>query len=352
MASGRLYEMSIKIIAEAGVNHNGSMELAKKMVDAAKAAGADYIKFQTFVPGKLVSRYAGKAEYQKQTTDAGQSQLEMLEALALTQADFRELKAYCERVGIGFISTPFDLESIGFLDSLNMDFWKLPSGEVTNLPYLEAIGRTGKRVVMSTGMCEMDEIRDAVRVLEKEGVTDITLLHCNTEYPTPFEDVNLLAMQHMSDALGYPIGYSDHTVGIEVAIAAAALGAVVIEKHFTLDKTMEGPDHRASLEPNELAQMVRAIRNIEKSRGDGKKYRTHSEEKNCAAARKSIVAATDIRNGERFTEQNLTTKRPGTGISPMRWYEILGRRATRDYREDELIGERELQAPQECEENL
>lgn len=339
MAPGRLYEMSIRIIAEAGVNHNGSMELAKKMVDAAKTAGADYIKFQTFVPEKLVSRYAGKAEYQKQTTDAGQSQLEMLKNLALIQADFLELKAYCECVGIGFISTPFDLESIDFLNGLDMDFWKLPSGEVTNLPYLEAIGRTGKPVVMSTGMCEMDEIREAVRVLEKEGITDITLLHCNTEYPTPFEDVNLLAMQHMAEALGYPIGYSDHTVGIEVAIAAAALGAVVIEKHFTLDKTMEGPDHRASLEPEELAQMVSAIRNIEKSRGDGNKCRTHSEEKNCAAARKSIVAAADIRRGELFTEQNLTTKRPGTGISPMRWYEILGRRATRDYREDELIDE-------------
>lgn len=339
MAPGRLYEMSIRIIAEAGVNHNGSMELAKKMVDAAKTAGADYIKFQTFVPEKLVSRYAGKAEYQKQTTDAGQSQLEMLKNLALIQADFLELKAYCECVGIGFISTPFDLESIDFLNGLDMDFWKLPSGEVTNLPYLEAIGRTGKPVVMSTGMCEMDEIREAVRVLEKEGITDITLLHCNTEYPTPFEDVNLLAMQHMAGALGYPIGYSDHTVGIEVAIAAAALGAAVIEKHFTLDKTMEGPDHRASLEPEELAQMVSAIRNIEKSRGNGNKCRTHSEEKNCAAARKSIVAAVDIRRGELFTEQNLTAKRPGTGISPMRWYEILGRRATRDYREDELIDE-------------
>lgn len=336
-ASERLYEMGIKIIAEAGVNHNGSMELAKKMVNAAKTAGADYIKFQTFVPEKLVSRYAGKAEYQKQTTDAGQTQLEMLENLALTQEDFRELKEYCEHVGIGFISTPFDLESIAFLDQLDMDFWKLPSGEVTNLPYLEAIGRTGKRVVMSTGMCEMDEIGDAVRVLEKEGVTDITLLHCNTEYPTPFEDVNLLAMQQMADELGYSIGYSDHTVGIEVAVAAAALGAVVIEKHFTLDKTMEGPDHRASLEPDELAQMIRAIRNIEKSRGDGKKCRTHSEEKNCAVARKSIVAATGIKCGEIFTEQNLTTKRPGTGISPMRWHEILGRHAARDYREDELI---------------
>lgn len=334
--------MSIRIIAEAGVNHNGSMELAKKMVDAAKAAGSDYIKFQTYVPEKLVSRYAGKAEYQKQTTDAGESQLKMLEKLALTQEDFRELKNYCEQVGIGFISTPFDLESIEFLNGLDMDFWKLPSGEVTNLPYLEALARTGKRVMMSTGMCEMDEIRDAVRVLEKGGITDIVLLHCNTEYPTPFEDVNLLAMRQMEDTLGYPVGYSDHTVGIEVPIAAAALGAVVIEKHFTLDKTMEGPDHRASLEPEELAQMVRAIRNIEKSRGDGKKRRTRSEAKNCAVARKSIVAATGIKRGELFTEQNLTVKRPGTGLSPMRWHEILGKKAVQDYREDELIAEGEL----------
>lgn len=334
--------MSIRIIAEAGVNHNGSLELAKKMVDTAKTAGADYIKFQTFVPEKLVSRYAKKAEYQKQTTDAGQSQLEMLDKLALTQADFKGLKEYCERVGIGFISTPFDLESIAFLDSLDMDFWKLPSGEVTNLPYLEAIARTGKRVVMSTGMCEMNEIGDAVRVLEKGGVTDIVLLHCNTEYPTPFEDVNLLAMRQMAETFGYPVGYSDHTVGIEVPVAAAALGAVVIEKHFTLDKTMEGPDHRASLEPEELEQMVRAIRNIEKSRGNGKKRRMRSEEKNCAVARKSIVAATDIKRGELFTERNLAVKRPGTGISPMRWHDLLGRRAARDYRRDELIAEGEL----------
>lgn len=336
--------MGIRIIAEAGVNHNGSMELAKKMVDAAKAAGADYVKFQTYVPEKLVSRYAGKAEYQKQTTDAGESQLKMLKKLALTREDFRELKNYCEQVKIGFISTPFDLGSIEFLNGLDMDFWKLPSGEVTNLPYLEAIAHTGKRVVMSTGMCEMDEIRDAVRVLEKGGITDIVLLHCNTEYPTPFEDVNLLAMQQMAEVLGYPVGYSDHTVGIEVPIAAAALGAVVIEKHFTLDKTMEGPDHRASLEPEELAQMVRTVRNIEKSRGDGKKRRTSSEAKNCAVARKSIVAATCIEKGELFTEQNLTVKRPGTGISPMRWHEILGKRAVQDYREDELIAEGELEA--------
>lgn len=331
--------MSVMIIAEAGVNHNGSLGLAKKMVDAAKSAGADYIKFQTFVPEKLVSKYAGKAEYQKQTTDAGQSQREMLEKLALSQGDFIELKKYCDEAKIGFLSTPFDMGSIAFLNQLEMDFWKLPSGEVTNLPYLEAIGRTGGKVVMSTGMCEMEEIEAAIRVLENSGTTDITLLHCNTEYPTPFEDVNLLAMRQMAEVWGYPVGYSDHTVGIEVPIAAVALGAEVIEKHFTLDKTMEGPDHRASLEPDELAQMVRAIRNIEKSRGNGKKHRTESEKKNCAAARKSIVAAVRIKKGEIFTEKNLTVKRPGNGISPMRWHDILGTQAPRDYCEDELIDE-------------
>lgn len=331
--------MSVTVIAEAGVNHNGSMELAMRMVDEAKKAGADYIKFQTFVPEKLVSQFAEKAEYQKRTTGGGESQLDMLRKLALTQQDFVGLKAYCQKRGIGFVSTPFDLESIAFLDKLDMDFWKLPSGEITNLPYLEAIGRTGRKVIMSTGMCEMEEIQAAVRVLEKAGAGDITILHCNTEYPTPFCDVNLLAMRQMSEVLGKPIGYSDHTVGIEVPIAAAALGAVVIEKHFTLDKSMEGPDHKASLEPEELAQMVQAIRNIEKSLGDGQKKRTESEKKNCAVARKSIVAKQAIRAGEPFTEENLTVKRPGNGISPMRWHEVLGRKAERAYLADELIAE-------------
>lgn len=329
--------MNAIIIAEAGVNHNGSIKLAKCMVDKAKEAGADYIKFQTFIPKNLVSQYAQKAEYQKRTTGGEESQLSMLEKLALTQQDFVELKTYCEQVGIGFISTPFDLESITFLEELHMDFWKLPSGEITNLPYLEAIGRTKRKVIMSTGMCEMDEIEAAIRVLEQAGTTDITVLHCNTEYPTPFCDVNLLAMKQMADVLKKPIGYSDHTVGIEVPIAAAALGAVVIEKHFTLDRTMEGPDHEASLEPDELKAMVTAIRNIELSLGDGEKKRTDSEEKNCAVARKSIVAKQRIRRGELFTEENLTVKRPGTGISPMRWYEVLGTQAERDYEADELI---------------
>lgn len=331
--------MSVKVIAEAGVNHNGSMELAKKMVIAAKEAGADYVKFQTFIPHNLVSQYADKAEYQKKATGSEQSQLQMLEQLALTQQDFIELEAFCKEIRIGFISTPFDLESIDFLNGLDMDFWKLPSGEVTNLPYLEKIAQTGKAVIMSTGMCEMEEIEEAVAVLEKNGAGDIVVLHCNTEYPTPMQDVNLLAMKQMAEVLKKPIGYSDHTQGIEVAIAAVALGATVIEKHFTLDKTMEGPDHRASLEPDELAQMVRAIRNIEQSLGDGQKKRTESEKKNCAVARKSIVAKRTIQKGERFTEENLTVKRPGNGISPMCWYEMLGKVANREYVQDELIDE-------------
>lgn len=332
--------MSVLIIAEAGVNHNGSMELAKQMVVAAKEAGADYVKFQTFIPKNLVSRFAEKAEYQKKTTGEEDSQLQMLEKLALTQEDFVELQSYCKEVGIGFISTPFDLESIVFLNTLDMDFWKLPSGEVTNLPYLEKIAQTGKKIVMSTGMCEMDEIQATLQVLESNGAGEITVLHCNTEYPTPFADVNLLAMRQMAEVLQKPIGYSDHTVGIEVPVAAVALGATVIEKHFTLDKAMEGPDHAASLEPAELAEMVRAIRNIELARGDGKKKRTASEEKNCQVARKSIVAAKDIKAGEVFSEDNLTVKRPGNGISPMKWYEVIGTRATRDYKADELIGDK------------
>lgn len=329
--------MRVTIIAEAGVNHNGDIELARKMVDAAHTAGADYIKFQTFVPEKLVSRYASKADYQKNNTNSQESQLEMLRALAFTQEDFIQLQRYCGQVGIGFLSTPFDLESIQFLNQLQMDFWKLPSGEITNLPYLEAIAHTHKKVVMSTGMCELAEIRDAIQILESNGAGEITLLHCNTEYPTPFCDVNLRAMKQMEEVFRKPVGYSDHTIGIEVPIAAAALGAEVIEKHFTLDKQMKGPDHKASLEPDELKQMVQAIRNIEISLGDGQKRRTHSEEKNCQAARKSIVAKREIREGELFSEENLSIKRPGSGISPMHWHEMIGQKAQRDYKEDELI---------------
>lgn len=290
--------MHTTIIAEAGVNHNGSMTLAKQMVKKAKQAGADYVKFQTFVPEKLVSRFAKKAEYQKETTGAAESQLQMLQKLALTQEDFIELQAYCKTIGIGFLSTPFDLDSIAFLEKLDMDFWKLPSGEITNLPYLEAIGRTGRDIVMSTGMCNMQEIQDAISILEKSGAGKIIVLHCNTEYPTPYTDVNLLAMQQMRQMLQKPVGYSDHTIGIEVPIAAVSLGATVIEKHFTLDKQMEGPDHRASLEPQELARMVAAIRHIEQSLGDGRKRRTASEEKKlCGCKEKHCCKMCDRKRG-------------------------------------------------------
>lgn len=325
------------IIAEAGVNHNGSFELAKKMVDAAKEAGVDYVKFQTFNPKKLVSRYAEKAEYQKKTTGSDETQLQMLQKLTLTEDNFLSLRDYCREVGIGFISTPFDLDSIDFLETFDMDFWKVPSGEVTNLPYLEAIARTKRKVVMSTGMCDMNEIQDAIEVLEKNGTTDITLLHCNTQYPTPYEHVNLSAMNSIKDALHKEVGYSDHTQGIEVPIAAVAMGATVIEKHFTLDKNMEGPDHKASLNPSELKHMVVAIRNIERAIGNGLKEPSSSEMANKGVARKSIVASRSIKQGEAFSEENLTTKRPGTGISPMKWYEVIGKVAPRDFSEDEII---------------
>lgn len=325
------------IIAEAGVNHNGSFEVAKKMVDVAKEAGVDYIKFQTFVPKNLVSRFAEKAEYQKKTTGAGESQLQMLEKLALSNDEYWKLKEYCNQIGIGFISTPFDLESIDFLEKFDMDFWKVPSGEITNLPYLEAIGKTHRKVIMSTGMCDIDEIKDAIEVLEKNGAKDIVLLHCNTQYPTPYEDVNLFAMNTIKQECGKQIGYSDHTLGIEVPIAAVAMGAMVIEKHFTLDKEMEGPDHRASLNPGELKKMVSSIRNIEIAMGNGVKATSESELENKGVARKSIVAAVKIKKGEVFTANNLTVKRPGKGISPMQWYQIIGRTAIRDFEEDELI---------------
>ena len=325
--------MNVVIIAEAGVNHNGSVKLAKQMIEEAARAGADYIKFQTFKPEKLVSKYAQKADYQKKTTGSQESQLQMLEKLALSYDDFVELKKYCEQIGIGFLSTPFDEDSIRFLDRLDMDFWKIPSGEITNYPYLVQVAQTGRDIVLSTGMCEMDEIADAMKVLEENGAGNISLLHCNTEYPTPYEDVNLLAMNQMREVFNKQVGYSDHTVGIEVPISAVALGAAIIEKHFTLDKNMEGPDHKASLEPQEIC----SIRHIEKSLGNGNKKRTASEQHNIAAARKSIVAKCAISKGDIFTEANLTVKRPGNGISPMRWKEIIGTRAERDYLEDELI---------------
>ena len=328
--------MGVYIIAEAGVNHNGSFELACKLVDAAKKAGADCVKFQTFRSKNLVSHVAQKAEYQKAIT-GDSSQQDMLKKLELSYNDFWAIKDYCDKVGICFLSTPFDFDSIEFLNLMNIPFWKIPSGEVTNFPYLLKLARTGKPVVMSTGMCTMDEIRTAIKVLMENGTANIKLLHCNTEYPTPFSDVNLRAMKTMRDEFGFEIGYSDHTKGIEVPIAAVALGAVIIEKHFTLDCNMDGPDHKASLEPDELAMMVKCIRHIEKALGTGDKMPSPSEMKNITVVRKSIVAKVNIKVGSILTEENITVKRPGTGISPMKWLDVLGTKATRDFQEDELI---------------
>lgn len=329
--------MAIQIIAEAGVNHNGDFGLALKMADAAKAAGADVVKYQTFQPEELASQYATKASYQRETTDAGESQLNMLRKLTLPPEEYGALKRYCDEIGIAFVSTPFDLKSIALLEPLDMPFWKIPSGEVTNLPYLLAIARTKKPVVMSTGMCEMAEIQAAMDVLRNNGTPKITLLHCNTEYPTPYGDVNLRAMETMRERFGVDVGYSDHTPGIEVPIAAAALGAVIVEKHFTLDRNLAGPDHRASLEPQELSAMVTAIRHIEAALGSGEKTVSSSEAKNRDIVRKSIVARRAIRRGEMFTEENLAVKRPGGGVSPMRWLEVLGTEALRYFAEDEAI---------------
>ncbi|MBQ9926591.1 MAG: N-acetylneuraminate synthase [Lachnospiraceae bacterium] len=325
------------IIAEAGVNHNGSLQLAYKMVDEAKKAGADIIKFQTAKAENMISKFAEKAEYQKQTTDAKESQLDMVRKLMLSFEDFKVLKKYCEKSGIRFLSTPFDLESINFLDELGCDFWKIPSGEITNYPYLCAIAKTHKPVILSTGMSNLQEIEECLQVLHEHGTHDVSLLHCNTQYPTPYEDVNLLAMQTLRERFGVKVGYSDHTQGIEVPIAAVAMGAQIIEKHFTLDRMMEGPDHKASLEPQELCSMVAAIRNIEKAIGSGEKEVSSSEQANLSIARKSIVAKRTIVKGEILTEENITTKRPGNGISPMQWTNVLGKAAIRDFQEDELL---------------
>lgn len=327
------------VIAEAGVNHNGSLDLAMQMVDKAKEAGADYVKFQTGRPELVISRFAEMADYQKKNIGKTESQLDMVRRIMLDGSAFAPLADYCTQVGIKFISTPFDLTSINVLNAIPMDFWKIPSGELTNYPYLVKIARTGMDVVMSTGMCEMDEIEAAVNVLTDNGLKreQIQLLHCNTEYPTPMQDVNLSAMYEMRQRFNLPVGYSDHTIGIEVPIAAVAMGATIIEKHFTLDKTMEGPDHKASLEPHELKAMVSAIRNIEQAMGGGHKQVSDSERKNIAIARKSIVAARNIKAGEVLTEDNLYVKRPGNGINPMRWPEVIGQKAKRDFQEDELI---------------
>lgn len=329
----------VLIIAEAGVNHNGDIECAKKMVEAAADAGADVVKFQTFNAAKLATRFASKAEYQKRTTGAKDTQLVMLKKLELQKSDHLVLINHCKKNTIRFLSTAFDLESLAFLHSLEIPFFKIPSGEITNYPYLKQIAGYGKPVIVSTGMSTVGEIDNAIHVLLQFGLKrkSITLLHCNTEYPTPYHDVNLSAMVNMKHMFGVDVGYSDHTPGIEVPIAAVALGATVIEKHFTLDKTMEGPDHNASLEPDELRAMVQSIRNIEQSIGDGIKQPTASEIKNKTIARKSIVAKTMIKKGEKFTAKNLTVKRPGTGISPMEWENIIGKQAVRGFNPDELI---------------
>ena len=325
------------IIAEAGVNHNGSMEIAKRLIDKAAEAGVDCVKFQTYIAENVMSKYAPKAEYQVNNTGCEESQLDMVKKLELSFEDFEELKRYTEDKGLMFLSTPFDLESCDFLNNLGLNIFKIPSGEITNLPYLRKINSFKKDVILSTGMAALDEIQAALDVLKD---CKVSLLHCTTEYPCPYDAVNMNAMLTMKEKCNLPVGYSDHTQGIEIPVMAAAMGAQIIEKHFTLDKNMEGPDHKASLEPDELKQMVKAIRNVEKAFGDGKKEPQPAEIKNIAIARKSIIAKCNIKKGEIFTEKNLTTKRPGNGISPMKWDEIIGTAATKDYLEDELICEK------------
>jgi N,N'-diacetyllegionaminate synthase len=327
------------IIAEAGVNHNGDINLARKLIDLAADAGADMVKFQTFSAERLVTRTAAKAKYQAQTTGREESQYEMLRRLELTEDTLRELYLHCAARNIGFLSTAFDIESVDLLARLGQDRFKIPSGEITNLPYLREIGRHGKPVILSTGMATLGDIEAAIDALERSGTTreNITLLHCTTEYPSPMAEVNLRAILSLRNAFGVDVGYSDHTCGIEVAIAAVALGAVVIEKHFTLDRDMQGPDHKASLEPEELRAMVESIRNIEIAIGTGVKRPTPSEIVNRAVARKSLVAKKYIKKGEIFSPDNIATKRPGTGISPMNWDTVIGRLASHDFDQDDLI---------------
>jgi N,N'-diacetyllegionaminate synthase len=330
----------VLIIAEAGVNHNGSMVLAKKLIDAAIYSGADYIKFQSFKTDKLVSRNARQADYQlKNIIGKDNSQYSMLKKLELSPDQHFELISYCNDKGIKFFSTAFDIDSINFLAKLKLGLWKIPSGEITNYPYLKKIALQHEPIILSTGMCDMADIDAALSVLLKFGMNkeQISILHCNTDYPTPMEDVNLNAMKTIANKFGVKVGYSDHTIGIEVPIAAVALGASIIEKHFTLDRNMEGPDHKASLEPDELKTMVNAIRNIEKALGSKNKNVTKSEKKNITAARKSIVALTSINEGDLFTEHNLTVKRPGIGISPMLWESVIGQKSKRSYNPDDII---------------
>lgn len=340
----------VTIIAEAGVNHNGDYDTAVRLIHAAKEAGADYVKFQTAVPELVISRFAPKAEYQKETTGAEESQLDMCRKIHLPLSDYASLKEECDRAGIRFLSTPFDLVSIDLLADLGMDCFKVPSGEITNLPYLRKIASKGLPVILSCGMSTLEEVEDAILILtgshpdfhSESSLTreDITVLHCNTQYPTPYRDVNLRAMNELHERLNVRTGYSDHTQGIEVPIAAVALGAEVIEKHFTLDNNMEGPDHKASIEPDRLKAMVSAIRNIEAALGDGHKRVSESERPNIVVARKSIVASRPIARGELMTEDNLTVKRPGNGLSPMMWDSIIGTPAERDYALDEPLDPR------------
>lgn len=329
----------VLIIAEAGVNHNGDIGLARQLIDRAAEAGADLVKFQTFRADRLATRMTPKAGYQSQTTNSRESQHDMLRRLELTPEMHRELMSHCATRNIGFFSTGFDSESVDLLVSLGQDRFKIPSGEITNLPYLRHIGRLGKCVILSTGMATLGDIEAAIHALEQAGTprANLTVLHCTTEYPTPMNEVNLRAMQSIHAAFGVAVGYSDHTPGIEVAIASVAMGASVIEKHFTLDRNFPGPDHKASLEPKELKAMVTAIRNIEMALGDGIKRLTPSEAGNRPVARKSLVASRPIKSGELFSIENITAKRPGTGISPMRWDEVIGRSSPRDFGADELI---------------
>jgi N,N'-diacetyllegionaminate synthase len=331
--------VSVFIIAEAGVNHNGSIELAFKLVDAAVEAGVDAVKFQTFKSENLVSKHAQKSEYQKKNSELSESQFEMLKKLELKSDDFKKLNDYCKDKDIVFLSTPFDHSSIDLLSELELKIFKIPSGEITNLPYLRHIGSLSEQVIMSSGMSTLKEVGDALAILISSGMKkeNITVLHANTMYPTPMKDVNLNAMQTIQEEFGIAIGYSDHTLGIEVDIAAVAMGASIIEKHFTLDKLMIGPDHSASLEPKELKSMVTAIRNIEKAMGSKVKTVSSSEQVNIDSVRKSITAKCFIKKGERLTEDNLTIKRPGTGISPMKWDQLIGSFALKNYKADDLI---------------
>ena len=329
--------MPVTIIAEAGVNHNGDLEMAKQMARVAKECGADIVKYQTAVPELVVSKFAEKAAYQKQTTDAAESQLDMIRKLHFSFDGHRELKEYCDKIGIQYLSAPFDIPSVRFLASLELPLLKIPSGEITNLPYLEEVGRTKIPVLLSTGMSTLNEITDALGILDDNGCPEATVLHCNTQYPTPYADANLSAMLELFDQFGLPVGLSDHTPGWECDVAAAVLGATVIEKHFTLDKTLPGPDHKASLDVPELTAMIKAVRHTQAALGTGRKAVSASEAKNKPIARKSIVAAKAIKKGEIFTAENLTTKRPGDGVCPMRWHEVLGLAAKRDFAEDEPI---------------